>query len=186
MDSPQRQEDITSHPNNPPPTPPTVPMSTIKIATLNINDMTARTSVEMLAHFIPQHDFDIISAQEVTITGVLNVRGYNTRLNIGASIRGKAILAKSTLLLANITTLTSRRAIAADCNGTRLINLCTPSGTARRADREHFYTTELPYLLHDRTTDLLTGGDFNCGLHPSDTTGHFQPSRTLSEMIRGL
>jgi len=138
----------------------------------------------MLADFI--HDFDIIFAQEVTSTEVLNVRGYDTYLNIGTSIRGTAILARSTLHLTKVTTLPSGRAIAADYRGLRLINIYAPSGTARRADREQFYTTDLPHLLHDGPADLLIGGDFNCVLHPSDTTGHFQPSRALAEMIRGL
>jgi len=122
----------------------------------------------------------------VTSTKVLNVRGYNTHLNIRASISGTAILAKTTLHLTNITTLPSGRAIAADYMGIRLINVYAPSGTARRTDREQFYTTELPYLFHDGPTDLLIGGDFNCVLHPGDTTGQFQTSRALTEMIRGL
>jgi len=71
----------------------------------------------MLADFIRRHDFDIIFTQEVTSAEVMNVRGYNTHLNIGASIRGTAILAKSTLHLTNITTLPSGRAIAADYKG---------------------------------------------------------------------
>jgi len=116
----------------------------------------------------------------------MNVRGYNAHLNIEASIRGTAILAKSTLHLTNITTLPSGRAIAADYKGIRLINVYAPSGTARRVDREQFNNTELPYLFHDGPTDLLIGGDFNCVLHPSDTTGHFRPSWALSEMIHGL
>ena len=37
-----------------------------------------------------------------------------------------------------------------------------------------------------RSIDLLTGSDFNSVLHPTDTTGHFEHSRALSEMIRGL
>lgn len=36
----------------------------------------------MLADFI-QHDFEIVFVQEVTSTKVLNVRGYNIRLNMG-------------------------------------------------------------------------------------------------------
>jgi len=84
---PQTQEDMTYHP---PPTPRTVPMSTIKINTLNINGITAWTRVWMLADFIRQHDFDIISTKEVTSTEVLNVHGYNVHLNI---------LAKGTLHL---------------------------------------------------------------------------------------
>ena len=112
----------------------------------------------MLADFIRQHDFDIMFAPEVTSTEVLNVRGYNTHRNIGASTRGTAILAKSTLHLTNITTLPSGQAIAAGYKEIRLINVYAPSGTARRADREQFYTTELPYVFHDGPTDLLTGG----------------------------
>ena len=142
---------MTSHPNTttPPPNPPTVPMSTIKIATLrvNINGITARTRVGMLADFIRRHDFHIIFTQEVTSTEVMNVRGYNAHLNIGASIRETAILAKSTLHLTNITTLPSGRAIAADYKGIRLINVCAPSGRARQADREQFHTTKLPYFF---------------------------------------
>jgi len=129
---------------------------------------------------------DITFTQEVTGTGVLNVRGYNTYLNIGAFIGGTAILAKSTLHLTNITTLPSGRTIAADYEGIRLINVYAPSGTARRTDREQFYTTELPYLFHDGPTDLIIGCDFNCVLHPGETTEQFQTSRALREIIRGL
>ena len=82
----------------------------------------------MLADFIRRHDFDIIFTQEVTSTEVMNVRGYNAHLNIGTSIRGTAILAKRTLHLTNITTLSSGRAIAADYKGIRFINVYAPSG----------------------------------------------------------
>jgi len=107
-------------------------MSTIKIATLNTNGITARTTVGMLADIIRQHDFDLIFAQEVSSTEFFNVRGYNTHLNIGASIRGTAILARSTLNLTNITTLPSGPTMAADYKGIRIINVYTSSGTARR------------------------------------------------------
>jgi len=52
----------------------------------------------------------------------------------------------------------SGREIAADYKGIRLIHVCAPPGTAKRANREQFYTAELPYLLHDGLTDLFTGG----------------------------
>jgi len=70
--------------------------------------------VGMLADFIRQHDFDIVFAQEVTSTEVLNVRGYDTHLNIGAFMRGTAILARSTLHLTDITFLPSGRKMAAN------------------------------------------------------------------------
>jgi exonuclease III len=126
----------------------------------------------MLADFI-RHDFDIIFTQEVTSTEVLDVRGYNIHLNIGASMCGTAILARSTLHLTNITTLPSGRAIPADYMGIRLINVHAPSGTARRANREQFYATELPYLFHDGPTDIIIG---------MISTAHYTQShhRTLS------
>jgi len=132
----------------------------------------------MLAEFI--HDFDIIFVQEVTSTEVLNVRGNNTHLNIGASIHGTAILVMSTLHFTNITTLPSGRAIAADYKEIRLINVCAPSGTARRADGEQFYTSERPYLFHDGPTDLLIGvisTAYYTPVTPRDTLKLAGPSR---------
>jgi len=87
--------------------------------------------------------------------GVLNIPSYNTHINIGASIRGTAVLARSTLHLTNITNLPSGRAIAADYKGIGLITVYAPSGTARRVDGEQFYISELPYLFHDGHTDRL-------------------------------
>lgn len=77
----------------------------------------------MLADFLRQHDIDILSVQELTNTEVLDIRGYETRINIGASIRGTVILATHELRLTNINTLPSGRAIAAEYNGIQLIHL---------------------------------------------------------------
>jgi len=149
---------MTFHPNKttpPPPTPPNVPISTIKIATLNINGITARTRVGMLADFIRRHHFDIIFTQEVTSMEVMNVRGYNAYLNIGASIRGTAIPAKSTLHLTNITTLPPGRTIAADYKGIRLINYTHRQGQQGGPTENNsiplschiFFTAALPISL---------------------------------------
>jgi len=97
-------------------------MSTIKIATLNINGITTRTRVGMLTDFIRKHDFDIIFAQEVTSTEILNVHAYDTHQNIGAFIRGTAILVRSTYFT-NINILPSGRGKVADYRGIRLINV---------------------------------------------------------------
>jgi len=55
----KERKTLCLNPTQQPPTPPTVPMRTVKIATLNINGLTARTRVGMLAD-IGQHGFDII------------------------------------------------------------------------------------------------------------------------------
>jgi hypothetical protein len=88
--------------------------------------------------------------------------------------------------LTNITNLHSGRAIVAKYKGIHLINIYAPSGTAKRTEREHFYNTELPYLLYTGPKNLLIGGDFNFVLHAADTTGQCHSSRTIKEMIQGL
>jgi len=56
---------------------------------------------------------------------------------------------------------------------------------ARRTEREKFYNTELPFLLQADRQNIDLGGDFSCILDPVDTTGHFQNSRVLANLIRG-
>jgi exonuclease III len=53
-------------------------MNVIKIAALNINEITAPTRVGMLSDFIKRHELDILLVQEVTNPGTLNIRGYVT------------------------------------------------------------------------------------------------------------
>jgi exonuclease III len=68
-------------------------MPVLTLATVNINGFTAPTMVGMFTDFLRRHDIDILFVQEVTNTEVLHIRGYETHQNIGASIRGTAILA---------------------------------------------------------------------------------------------
>jgi exonuclease III len=133
-----------------------------------------------------RHDIDILFDQEVTSTEVLQISGYETYQNIGASIRGTAFLAKYGLHLQNIVALPSGRAIATVCQGIRLINIYAPSATAMRTEREKFFNAELPFLLRTDYKHMIFGGDFNCVLHPIDALGHFNPSQTLTELVRGF
>ena len=94
-------------------------------------------------------------------------------------------MAKHDFPLTNVTSLPTGPAIAADYNGLRPVNVYAPAGTARRADRERFFTSELPALFYATFQSVLLSGDFNCVLHPTDTTGPFTTSRALSE-VRGL
>ena len=67
----------------------------MKIATININGITAPLRISMLTEFIRLHELDLLLAQEVTHKETLNVRGYATHRNIGTSMRGTAILAET-------------------------------------------------------------------------------------------
>jgi len=118
--------------------------------------------------------------------GTLNVRGYAPHLNIGTSMRGTAILARNEITLTNIIKVPSGRAMATTYNGLLIINVYAASGTARRTDRESFYTSELTCVLQAASHNVILGGDLNCVLHLVDTTGPFLTSRTLMEIVRGL
>jgi len=161
-------------------------MNVLRIATININGITSPTRVVMMADFIRKHDLDIIFLQEVTRPDIMSITGYEKYMNIGTFMRGTAILAKCQHHLTNILTLTTGRAIAATFRGVRLINIYAPSGTARRTEMEDFYNVELTHILQDTNTHFLLAGDFSCVLQPNDTTGHFNTSRALQEIVRGM
>jgi hypothetical protein len=76
--------------------------------------------------------------------------------------------------------------MATDHNGIRLVNVYAPSSTAKRADREFFFNSELPELLNAPSHSIIIGGDFNYILQPADTTGQYTTSSALSEIVRGL
>jgi exonuclease III len=157
----------------------------IKIATININAITSRTRVGMLTEYIRRHELDIILIQEIN-TELLNMPGYDMFYNVGTQTRGTAIMARSDIPLTHFSKLPMGRAIAAEYTGLHIVNIYAPSGTARQTEQEQFYNTQLPQLLQDRHGDLIVGGDFNCVRTPADTTGNYNTSRSLAEMIRGV
>ena len=158
----------------------------IKIATININGITSRTRVGMLVDYIRRHELDIVLIQEITNTGLLNIPGYETYYNVGSQMRGKAIMARSDIILTHISRVPTGRAIAAEYKGLHIVNIYAPSGTAQRKEQEQFYNTELQQILQNRLGDIVIGGDFNCVTAPADMTGRYNASRTLTEMICGL
>ena len=101
-------------------------------------------------------------------------------------MRGTAILANDVITLTNVTKLPSGRAIAAEYRGTLLMNIYAPSGTAKSHESEYFFNNELPYLLRPPTARMIIGGDFNYVIATSDTTGHYNHSRALVELIHGF
>jgi exonuclease III len=161
-------------------------MITTNIATININGITSTTRMRMLRNFIYKHDIDILFMQEVNHPSLDNLNGYTVYYNIGSEQRGTAIVARDNIELANITRIKSGRAIAAELKGIWLVNIYAPSGAAKRNKREQFFNTELTYILRAAPENIILGGDFNCALEKSDTTGHFNYSRSLAQLIQGL
>ena len=97
--------------------------NSVKIATININGITAPLRISMLTEFIRMHELDILLVQEVTHPETLNVKGYAAHLNVGTSMRGTAILARNEITLTNIIKVPSGRAMGVTYNGLLIINV---------------------------------------------------------------
>jgi exonuclease III len=143
-----------------------------KLANLNIHGFPNRTRVGMLTEYIRRHDLDIIFLQEITDPELLNMPAYDMYYNIGSYRRGTAIVARNDIAVTNINKIPSGRSIAAEYKDLHIVNIYAPSGTAKRAEREHFYNAEVQ-LLQTGNGEIIIGGDFNCFTNPADTSGNF-------------
>jgi exonuclease III len=88
--------------------------------------------------------------------------------------------------ITNVHKLPSGRATSAEYSEIRLVNVYAPSASARRNERETFFNTELPAFLYTSPSHTTIEGEFDCVLSQADTTGSFQPSRALSEIVTRL
>jgi exonuclease III len=128
-----------------------------KVATLNINGMSAGGRMRMLNEFIHKQVIDIILLQEVTHPDFDMIRGYTAHLNVGINKRGTVILTREQISLTNITRLPSGRGMAASYQRVCFVNIYAPSGTANRQEREEFYNVELVYLLRSLPLTMIVG-----------------------------
>jgi hypothetical protein len=76
--------------------------------------------------------------------------------------------------------------MAASYKDLRVANIYAPAGTSKKAEREHFYTAELPGILRYTPGTLRIGGEFNCTQQPHESTSAPNPSGALAELLRRL
>jgi exonuclease III len=160
-------------------------MDTLKIATWNINVLMSPTRIAMMEAFVRLHELDILVRQEVTHPIITEIHGYNVYYNIGTNRRDTALLTRDTFTITNVTMPPSGRAIAANFRTLSIINIYAPSGTTKRLERETFFNNDLTYLLRTVSDNMLVGGDFNCVLETTESTGHGTFSRSLATLFQG-
>ena len=136
----------------------------------------------MLEDFIKRHDIDIALLQEVTDEDKLTCRGYHVTAKVGITGRGTASIHKPHLEFQRIEHIPSGRGIDETC----IINIYAPSGTAKRTEREEFFSVDILGLLPLRPIQLIIAGDFNCVLNNKDCTGQRTNSQALRTLINGL
>jgi exonuclease III len=69
--------------------------------------------------------------QDVAYTDFEFLRGYTAHVNIGDSGRGTAIVVKQGIQVKNVERIPSGRAIAAEFQSHRIVNVHAPSGNNR-------------------------------------------------------
>jgi len=67
-----------------------------------------------------------------------------------------------------------------------LVKVYAASGTAKQQEKECFYNSKIPYLLRASPSNMIVGGDFNCVLNQTDSTGHFNYSTALNGLVCGF
>jgi endonuclease/exonuclease/phosphatase family metal-dependent hydrolase len=157
-----------------------------KIATVNINGISADTRMLMLEVFLYKNDIDIVLLQEVTLPNITAVHRYTAHINIGTEGRGTAILMKAKLTARNVKRSHTDRGIALEFNRMWIINVYATSGAERKTEREAFFNKDLPLLLPPVPTDTMLAGDFNCIFNADDSTGRVPFSKALQKTVAGL
>jgi exonuclease III len=99
----------------------------------------------MLNHFLHTQDIDIALLQEITTSNMDGILRYNVYMNRGSEGRGRAIITKEGLRATNILRLPTGRGMAAEINGTWIINLYAPSG-AEKTGGERALISQMMFL----------------------------------------
>jgi exonuclease III len=154
--------------------------------TLNINGITSDTKIRMLEALLWKQDIDIALLQEVTNNKINTLRGYTSHVNEGTEKRGAAIILKDGINITETKRIPTGRGLAVKYNDMWIINIYVPSGAERKAEREHFFNTELTYILPLTHNTVILAGDFNCNIDKTDSTGAINYSRALNNIIQGL
>ena len=75
--------------------------------------------------------------------------GFKGHYNIGSEQQGTAIITRENIEIHNILKIPSGRAIAAEFQGTRIVNIYAPSGAEKRQERERFFNQDVTHLLRE-------------------------------------
>jgi len=85
----------------------------------------------------------------------------------------------------NILRLPTGRGMAAEINGTWIINIYAPSGAEKRTEIGHFFTHEVTALMPPVRRETILAGDFNAIIDKNDSRSQKNISRALKTFISG-
>jgi exonuclease III len=96
---------------------------TYKIATQNINGVSAITRLRMLADVLYKQEIDILLLQDVAHNEFDMTLGYSAHVNVGTNKRCTAMIIREAIQVTNITRLPSEQGMVAFCRGVWIVNI---------------------------------------------------------------
>lgn len=151
------------------------------IGTININNITNQTKIDMLQSFVRSAELDIVLLQEVENSN-LDIPGFDIVFNIDERKRGTAIAVKHPLNYDNVQRSLDSRLISIEVSGVTFMNVYAPAGAQNRASRENFFNSTVAHYLQHSSDTIVLGGDFNSVVNEADSTG----SGNYSPMLKRL
>jgi exonuclease III len=158
--------------------------TSVTTATLNINEVWSPLKRHLLNSYFHRNNIDIIALQEVVQSDLEILRWCTAHVNIGDSGIGTAFVVKLGTQVRDIERIPSGRAIAAEFQSHRMVNVYAPSGNIRRHVRHSFFEEDIVYLLRDIPHNLILARDLNSVQDNVDCTGGFQPCKVLGTLWR--
>jgi exonuclease III len=119
-------------------------MTTLKLATMNINGITSTTRHAMLEAFVRLHDLDVLLLQEVSRPLTAGLHGYSIQYNIDTLQRGTAIIIRDNIPVSNPARIPSGRAIAVYLGALTIINIYAPLALPNVKKGRRYLTMTFP------------------------------------------
>lgn len=155
-------------------------------ATFNVNGVRNIATQEMVREFLRNKSIDIACLQEVNQENLSWIFPYKYISNPGTNNRGTAIIYRSDFEVSDVLCDTEGRIISVDIANIRLINVYSPSGSQRKAERELFFAKDVPIHFSLSNKPVILIGDFNCTLRREDSIGSFNFCNNLNALVSNL
>lgn len=160
--------------------------TTLTLLSLNMNGIQNIHKWQVAGQFFRSNDVDILFLQEVVCEPPSIPPLYNVYTNVGFQNRGTAILTRPGLELKDVESHPDGRIIIGSLNGVLLVNVYAPSGTQHRVARNEFYRRTLTYYLRNSRGTVILGGDHNCVLNTSQSTGNPLICWPMQQLVESL
>lgn len=155
------------------------------IVSINFGGSFSDTKLGMLRNFVNRGNYDVVFVQEVAVKS-FNFYGFEEVVNLNETKRGTAILFKESLVSRGAVKLADGRGVAVLIGDTVFVNIYAPSGAQHRKERKEFFSEGVTPLFAGSYEKIVFGGDFNCVIDKTDSTGNSPICANLAKIVKEM